>query len=369
MLKHGTQHTQRTQYTQHTSHAQRTHRATRAALLMTAGTAALALTVTACSSESGDGDDAKSAADSAPKGLVTQAEAKKIVDHYVKVNNRANAKRDSGVLSTVEGGGLFETSANGYKQDKLLSAKDRAEGRKPFDYVNREYLIPSAKSHATWFALRTDTKDHSGTSAKTSRATVIFDKQDGDWKAVWSGWTTKKDPKTPELAKDADGFVLPVTDTAKKRGVLAPDQMDDALVALYKGDEKLGSKVGASETSKWMTQFPVEQNKMLTPGGKSEFKAGETDHKKVYALQTKQGGTLTFFDAVVQEYMHATDPAARITPSPQIAFLVGSKKDELLFDVDYLHQGEAYIPAKGKVSMVTDSWDMTKAEGPQRGLL
>ncbi|MET8687219.1 nuclear transport factor 2 family protein [Streptomyces sp. NPDC004732] len=348
-----------------------THRTNRTALLMAAGTAALALTASACSSD-GDGksgdDNGRTAADRAPKGVVTEAGAKEIVDNYVKVNNRANAKRDSHILSAVEGGGLFETSANGYKQDKLQSAKDRADGRKPFEYVNREYVIPSAKSGVTWFALRADTKGANGTSDKTSRATVVFDKVDGDWKAVWSGWTTKKDPKTPALAKDSDGFAVPVTDTGKKQGILAPDQMDDALVALYATDEKLGNKVGASETAKWMTQFPLEQNKMLNPGGKSEFKAGKTDHKKVYALRTEKGGTLTFFNADVQEYMHTTDPAALITPSPQIAFLVGSKKDERVFLVDYLHQGSAYIPAKGTVSMVTDSWDMIKAEGPRRGL-
>ncbi|MFJ2771033.1 hypothetical protein [Streptomyces sp. NPDC087300] len=350
-----------------------THRRNRTALVMATGAAALALGVSACSSDSEDGAKSdghgRTAADRAPKGVVTRAEAKKVVDNYVKVNNQANAKRDSGVLSAVEGGGLFETSANGYKQDQLQPAKDRAEGRKPFSYVNREYVIPATKGGATWFALRADTKDHGGTSPRTSRATVIFDKKDGDWKAVWSGWTTKKDPKTPALAKDADGLAVPVTDTAEKRGVLAPDQMDDALVALYSGDEKLGMKVGASETAKWMTQFPLEQNKMLNPGGKSEFKAGKTDHKKVYALRTENGGTLTFFNADVQEYMHATDPTARITPSPQIAFLVGSKRSELLFRVDYLHQGSAYIPAKGNVAMVTDSWDMIKAEGPKRGLL
>ncbi|MFE0178785.1 hypothetical protein ACFWZ2_41425 [Streptomyces sp. NPDC059002] len=348
------------------------HRRNRTTLLMAAGATALALTAGACSSDSGDdakSGNGKTAADRAPAGVVDKAEAKKIVDHYVKVNNQANAKRDSGVLSAVEGGGLYERSASTYKQDKLQPAKDRAEGRKPFFYVNREYLIPSAKGGATWFALRADTKDHNGTSPRTSRATVVFDKEGDDWKAVWSGWTTKKDPRAPDLAKDADGFVVPVTDTAKKQGVLAPDQMDDALVALYSGDEKLGMKVGASETAKWMTQFPLDQNKMLNPGGKAEYKAGKTDHKKVYALKTKDGGALTFFSADVQEYMHTTDPAARITPSPQIAFLVGSKKDERVFLLDYLHQGEAYIPAKGKVSMLTDSWVMIKAEGPRRGLL
>ncbi|MGW6056069.1 hypothetical protein [Streptomyces sp. NPDC055189] len=346
------------------------HRRNRTALVVAAGTAALALAASACSSGADDsksGDkNGKTAADRAPSGVVTQADAKKIADKYVKVNNQANAKRDSGILSAVEGDGLFETSANTYKQDKLRSAKDMADGRKPFSYVNREYVIPSAKSGVTWFAMRADTKGANGTSPKTSRATVIFDKQGGDWKAVWSGWTTKKDPKTPEPAKDGDGFAVPVSDTAKARGTLAPDKMDDALVALYSGDEKLGGKVGASQTAKWMTQFPLDQNKMLNPGGKSEFKAGKTDHKKVYALQTKGGGTLTYFNADVQEYMHTTDPAARITPSPQIALLAGSKKDERVFLVDYLHQAQAYIPAKGKIAMVTDSWDMIKAEGPRR---
>ncbi|EPD91944.1 MULTISPECIES: hypothetical protein [Streptomyces] len=347
---------------------QRTHRT---ALLIAVGTA-LALTTGACSSGSEGGgstsEDGKGKAAGEARGVVTRAQAEKIVDNYVKVNNRANAKRDSGVLSTVEGGGLFEQSATDYKQDELKTAKGKAESRKPFYYVNREYLIPSAKSGATWFALRTDTKDHQGTSPKTSRATVVFDKQGGDWKATWSGWTTKKDPRTPALAKDADGFVVPVTDTGEKRGVLAPDQMDDALISLYSGNKKLAAKVGASATAKWMAEFPVEQNKMLNPGGKSEFQPGKTEHKKVYALKTKDGGTLTFFNADVQEYMHTTSPNARITPSPQIALLVGSKRGEMVFLLDYLHQGSAYIPPKGKVTMITDSWDMIKAEGPQRGI-
>ncbi|MEU1117298.1 MULTISPECIES: hypothetical protein [unclassified Streptomyces] len=37
-------------------------------------------------------------------------------------------------------------------------------------------------------------------------------------------------------------------------------------------------------------------------------------------------------------------------------------------DAGRLHgPDEAYIPAGGTVSMVTDSWDMIKAEGPRRG--
>ncbi|MGH4029704.1 hypothetical protein ACQB60_12285 [Actinomycetota bacterium Odt1-20B] len=350
-----------------------TRHSKRIALFLSAGTA-LSLALTGCSSDSGDGGtsgaDGKPAADKAPKGVVTEAEAKKIVDNYVKVNNQANAKADAGLLSTVEGDGLFEQSKAVYKTDKKSSAKRKAEAKKPFFYVDRDYLIPSRASGATWFALHMRQANAKGkvTSDAGAQGTLVFDRENGGpWKAVWSGWTYKKDPKTPAFTKDAGGFVEPVTDTAKKTGVLAPDQMDDALVSMYDSNSKLGDKVGASQTTKWMTKFPLDQNKMLNPGGSAEYKAGKNKNTKVYALKTKDGGTVTFFNAVVHEYMHATDPNARITPSEQMAVFIGSKKDELTFVNNYLHQAEAFIPAKGTVDMVTSGYAMTNSEGPQRG--
>ncbi|MFE0103343.1 hypothetical protein [Streptomyces sp. NPDC059009] len=348
-----------------------TRHSKRIALLLSAGTA-LSLALTGCSSDSDDGGtsgaDGKPAADKAPKGVVTEAEAKKVVDNYVKVNNQANAKRDAGILSAVEGDGLFEQSKSIFKQDKIASKKDI--NREPFFYVKREYLIPSRSSGATWFAIHANTADAKGKSEndKGARATVIFDRSNGGpWKAVWSGWTYKSDPKVPALAKDADGFLQPVADTSKKTGVLAPDQMDDALVALYKADNKLGDKVGASQTTKWMTKFPLDQNKMLSPYGKAEYRAGKNRHDKVYALKTANGGTLTFFNAVVHEYMHGTRPDAEITPSNQMGVFLGNKKSELVFVNNYRHLAEAYIPAKGKTDMVTSDAEMISSEGPKRG--
>ncbi|MDT0616291.1 hypothetical protein RM812_40055, partial [Streptomyces sp. DSM 40712] len=65
-----------------------------------------ALTLTACGTggDNGGADTPTRSASptSAPRGLLTKEEAKKVVDNYEKVNNRANASQDAKLLSTVE---------------------------------------------------------------------------------------------------------------------------------------------------------------------------------------------------------------------------------------------------------------------------
>lgn len=366
----------------------------RLALLATS-TAALAIVATACSgSGSGSGGDSKAGdengggrgSDSAPRGVVSAAEAKKIVDEYVKANNRANKKQDPDLLATVEGGALLEQSKAVFQLDELSSAKEKAEARAPFYYVDRKYVIPTGTS---WFAIRTYERTSEG-KKQPRQITVVFDRETkgGAWKAVWSGAVDTKG--APALADDGHGNAVAVTEpsgrkadsTGRSGGTGSSDtlsRLDDAVIDLYAtGGEKAGAQLATTETTKWMTKFPKDQNKMVSPLAKAEYQPGKTPHKKVYALKTKDGGTLAFFNVPVQEYLHGTRPDSSITPSDQMGVFLGNKKPSLVFLTDYLHQTEAFIPARGtrgtggkgagKTQLLTSEYVMTGSEGSHASL-
>ncbi|MFE9390853.1 hypothetical protein [Streptomyces sp. NPDC006784] len=323
----------------------------------------LVLMVAGCGGGSGT-DSVASSAEPADKeehkpavGVVTRAQADKLVDHYEKVNNKANKNSDPRLLSTVEGGAVFEQSKATYKMQKNWTAAERADYRKPFHYVDRKFYLPR-KGTADWFAMVAYSKNAGEKKKGKYPGILIMEKQGGDWKMVAGSYS--ESTWLPRLAKDEKGFVEPVSDTAKKAGALSPDALPDELLDLYTEQGSTRDGFRTSKTTESLRKIPGRQNKLLNPHGEAVFNRGEPTHEKVHALRTEDGGVFAVFSTEVREHDRGTQVTATIHPSDSMKVYVGDTSAPSFF-VNWLHLSSAYLPSKGRPKLLGTEYEMTDA--------
>ncbi|MGP3973751.1 hypothetical protein ACTWQF_06830 [Streptomyces sp. 8N114] len=324
----------------------------------------LVLMVAGCGGGSGkDSADGSGSTDdkqeqSAGVGIVSRAQADKLIDHYEKVNNRANKNSDPKLLSTVEGGAVFEQSKATFKMQKTWSAKERADYRNPFRYVDRKFYIPR-KGSADWFAMVAHSKSPGEKKGKYPGILVMEKQKSGDWKMVAGSYSETK--WLPKFAKDKNGFVEPVNDTAKKSGAVAPDSLSGSLLDLYTKQGSTQNGFRASKSTNAIRKIPKTQNKLLRPHAEATFSRGESAHEKIHALRTQDGGTFAVFSTQVREHDRGTELSAVVHPSDSMKVYVGNNTSAPAFFVDWLHISSAYIPPKGKSRLLGTEYDMTGA--------
>ncbi|MBE9499895.1 hypothetical protein IHE61_22220 [Streptomyces sp. GKU 257-1] len=285
---------------------------------------AVAVLLTGCGGSAAEGD--KKAPE--PEGVVTEAEAAKIVDRYVSVNNRANKTNDGKLLSTVEGGALLEQSQAGYKADADLSKKEQAASAEPFSYVDRTYLIPR-KGKATWFAVKTRTKDKEGTSKYPQL--VVFDrdkgkgkgKAKGEWKNVASVSLVDDEKKTVPLAKDKDGFVRVPADGSGSAGSSAAGALRSCPRRLPTSTPSVAPSPPPSSptprAARSVHEIPKEVGKDLGERATAQFKEGESEHEKAYTFRTRDKGTYAVFNTAVDVDQQVIADNLEMVPGPKPA--------------------------------------------------
>ncbi|MGW0290644.1 hypothetical protein [Streptomyces tuirus] len=303
--------------------------------------ATTALALTACGG--GTGPDDGKAADGKPQGVVSQAEAKKIADHYEQVNNKANATQDEKLLATVEAGQVYAMDKATYTLVETWPSKEQKAYAKPFSYRDRQYLIPE-KGTATWFAVRATSSDDSENSVL-----LVFDKVGGTHKMVLSLWADSGEP-LPEPAIDKHGLAE-AANPGTKVGKLAPADIGAAYEDLLQTG---GKKKGAALTS----TKPVENAKKTYQRSSKEgaadgmatkmFFADTPADPSVYALRTADGGVLALFPAAHKQESLLKEPyrssAALVPSKEQSAF--GATRGPLITDM-FEGQGLAELTPKG----------------------
>ena len=287
-----------------------------------------AFALTACSAAK-DSDGANTPARSAsptpaPQGLLTKEEAKKVVDNYEKINNRANARQDAKLLGSVEAGQIYEQSTADFEQWETWSEKEQKHYESAFFYRDREYLIPAADSGASWFAV----KAHTSAAPKAGSALVVFDRVGGAYKVVMTVYSNEAIPK---IAVDEHGYVTPAN-PSQKIGGLAPDQLGDAYEDFFEtGGNTAGKTFSETESSKGSTEVSkggVDED--LKGYATEKFFAKEPAHPKVYALKLENGGAVALFPTahtsevlLKPRYMSAFD----ITPGPKESVYDSTRRD------------------------------------------
>lgn len=320
----------------------------------------LVLAAAGCGGQDGGDDSGRARAARAGRpaaGVVTRAQADRLIDRYEKINNRANKTSDPKVLSRAEAGPLFQESKATYRLQKNWTRKRLAEYRESFRYVNREYYIPR-KGTADWFVTVAYSRNPGGKKSKYP-GILVMEKKAAGWRMVAGSYSDSA--WTPRLAKDKDGFALPVTDPDKKIGALAPSRLSDALLDLYDDagpTEATGFR--SSAATRWIRKVPRTQNKLLSPAGEAVFSRGETAHEEVHALRTRDGGALAVFTTQVREHDRGTQLSATIHPSDDMKVYAGPSSRPSFF-VDWLHQSSAYLPPKGTAKLLGSEYTMTGA--------
>jgi hypothetical protein len=259
--------------------------------LLTLATAT-ALTLSACGSGAGSEDETSaspvvSRTSPAPEGVVTAAAAKRIVDTYVKTNNRANASQDAELLATVEAGQVHEQSTADYEQWDTQSEKEKRDYAAPFFYEKRSYYLPAAGT-ATWFAVKATSSG--GSKAQTL---LVFDKVEGAYKMVFAAYA---DEKIPEIAVDQHGLAQ-AADPADKVGTLAPNQLPSLYEDFFVTGGKKAGKLLASTSA---TKESLKVYKKARTGDEARFATkryftAKPAHPEVYALKLADGGVLAVF--------------------------------------------------------------------------
>lgn len=305
--------------------------------------ATTAFALTACGGGTGS-DDGKAAA--TPQGVVSQAEAKKIADHYEQVNNKANAAQDEKLLATVEAGQVYAMDKATYTLVKTWPDKEQKAYAKPFSYRDRQYVIPE-KGTATWFAVRATSSENS--------VLLVFDKVGGTHKMVLSLWADSGEP-LPEPALDKHGLAE-AANPGTKVGKLAPADIGAAYEDLLQTG---GKKKGTALTS----TKPVENAKKTYQRSSKEgaadgmatkmFFAKTPADPSVYALRTADGGVLALFPAAHKQeslLKEAYRSNASLVPSKeQSAF--GATRGPLITDM-FEGQGVAELtPTATRITAV-----------------
>ncbi|MFI1585745.1 hypothetical protein [Embleya sp. NPDC020630] len=149
--------------------------------------------------------------------VISEAEARQVLERYDTENNTANATLDGDRLAGVEGGELLEASLAGYRADR---ARPDREPYKPFTHLDPQFWIPRASGHPRTFVAI------AATGADSEDKAVVHFVQDtpgAPWKAVFTAHARVGDPPataSPErlarptlddVARDASGSARTTT--------------------------------------------------------------------------------------------------------------------------------------------------------------
>jgi len=208
---------------------------------------------------------------------LTKIQAEQVLANYQKVNNRANAELDGGLLATVETGAQLEMDRAGYRLRAVK--KDKYT---PFTYSRPSYYIPRQDGFPKWFAIN-------ATSGNTRHALLfVQDRQGGPWLLAADPF-----PSAPltGVNLDKDGYATAVsprdTDAAVQPGKVAVAHA--ATLSTGAGGMAAGPYTTGSRDV--LTKIETELRKRgvtLT----SDF---APDQQRSFALRTTGGGALVWY--------------------------------------------------------------------------
>ncbi|WP_327357706.1 hypothetical protein [Streptomyces sp. NBC_01304] len=305
---------------------------------------------------SDQGNKPSATASPAPKGAVSEAQASKILDRYVSVNNRANKARDAKLLGTVEGGQVYEQSKADYTELKTGTAEERQKYGKPFYYQQRRYYIPAG---ADWFAARAVAKGLSKGSSPS--ALLIFDQVDGSWKLV----AAVRTEDLPQIDTSRSGLATEVSATHTS-GTLAPDSVRHAFEDLFvTGGKQTGSKLSHTTA---VAKSALKIHRDRNSGKNSRFATTtyaeiEPRFTRTYSLRLKGGGALT-----VSPTAHKS--TYELKPEHAMDYDISPNTDESVFNplprdaVVNTYEGMliARLPESGTASVIGREYRMVDSQ-------
>ncbi|KPI02863.1 hypothetical protein OK074_5013 [Actinobacteria bacterium OK074] len=335
---------------------------------MLAAAVSLTFAATACTSSAGHtAARTTSSASPAPAAApaLTRKEALARIDHYSKINNRANRSNNRALLDTVEDGPLYAMSVADYKQAEGLPRADRTP-YKPWSYdtASADVYIPRIQPGGQrWFAAVT----YTGRNHRYARLLVMAQQPTTRrWEMV-SAVDLDSKKQIPQIALDADGYATAV-DAASATAVTTPvAALRAAVVDDYvTGGTTTGTTVFAR--TKALTQQIKAHDKTTTKfgaRGTTVFTNAATRFEDSYALKTTDGALVVFAHAHRQ-----TDTAHtgwQINPGKDDRAWLG-RKGYVSIAFDFTCSDVAAVPrTSGKARLLAYTCRRTAAHGTPAG--
>jgi hypothetical protein len=293
----------------------------------------------ACTEREGGAPEARAAgkgvtATAAP--AVSQAEARQVLSHYVKVNNQANGARDTTLLGTVEDGAVYERDKAGFQQYVTMAKEARKALAKPFRYTEVHFQLPA---RAPWFAAvaridRTERHD-----------LLVFARRGGGWKLTALVHLSESLPRKSKGPRGAAA----VADAETRSGTLSPDELGDAFTDLYAtGGAKEGARL-ARGTGPVRGALAVHRRRdegIGRIGLRKRFAAAIPRHPVIYALRTADGGVLAVVPVAHTAQVTATRRGVDVTPSSVEAIYNPSVRERITDEQS--GQIAGYLPPRGR---------------------
>ncbi|MET8676107.1 hypothetical protein ABZW18_00495 [Streptomyces sp. NPDC004647] len=280
------------------------------------------------------------------RGVVGPAAANNLLDRYEKVNNKANKSQDAKLLSTVEGGNLFERSNADYEQFRNMSSKEKKEYETPFFYEDRQFFIPAG---GTWFVVTARATE----SKKPSL--LVFDKSGGSWKmtAALHSW----EKKIPAIATNSVGLAKAVPTDAKS-GSLKPDDIPAAYEDLWEtGGKEAGKALSPSApATQAKASYRDRDDKLGARGARTNFFRTQPKYTQSYSVQTKDGGVLAIVPLSHKQEVIVTRPGLQLNPDPDEALYNSTPR--AVITSDFHGQALAHLPTTGKPKVSSVEYQM-----------
>lgn len=316
------------------------------ARVVTAAIAALVMSVTLSGCITVHGERVKLPA-------VTKAEAAKVVESFIKTNNRANRDLDAKLNGTIETGPLGAIDQAGLKARKKVHPEGNPE-YSPLKFSDTRYLIPQQAGWPKFFVA------NALSNRGDERWLVVFtrDSVDARWKATYLAVLPEE--AVPTFARDDEGYVAAVPLDESSGLALPPARLSRAYTRYLKtgkGDD--------FAPGQYTTKLREERQKQeRTPKVWNDFLDQPAD-KGPFAplgLRTSDGGAVVFFSC----YHHHKQTAAKGLKPPQAnkyarALMTGTPERSVTYT--YVAQQAVSVPAKdGQVRFLSRVDGLTAAE-------
>ncbi|WP_188194116.1 hypothetical protein [Nonomuraea sp. SYSU D8015] len=267
----------------------------------------LALPATACSiagqNTPAAAGRAGSATPAAPRGVVTVAEAKAILDQWGKAEK--NAARQGGADWTATHAGLAEeiSTADSQLTKSLGEPLDWAE--QPI--VKPRFAIPGKVSGAPWFMAEFRRK---GGSLWTQ---VIFKKTSAGWRVVAMSQTTSKS-RPPAAVRDKNGLATVVAPDDGAGLIASPQQIAQAHTRLLStfGQDRTARRIFTANATPRRNAAVMEREREQLSQGRWTAAIRSQPTPEVYALRTSAGGALVWY-GIRQQDVYVARPGANTT--------------------------------------------------------
>ncbi|MCX5293740.1 MULTISPECIES: hypothetical protein [unclassified Streptomyces] len=327
--------------------------ARRSVIILVALGVTSAATLTGCSGGTGDAAAPSASASPPPKGAVTRAQAAKIVDNYVAVNNKANGTRNAKLLGTVESGQVHEQSKGDYATFGTWTKADQSDYEKPFSYRDREYYIPADED---WFAVKATA------SGSKTPALLVFGKEGSSWKLMSAVYS---DAPIPTIDTSNHGLATAVAPSTRV-GTLAPNDVGPAFEDLYvTGGKKAGAAIShtTSPAKDALKLYKDRTKGKLAKWATKKFFAKDPAYKETYALRLADGGLLAVIPTShTQEQMLKPQymSSFQITPDDEEAVYNPAKR--VVITDTFQGMALAVLPKSGKPSVIAYEYGMTDSK-------